>query len=158
MAKAIAVTGPTQPTASRKPASSAPTGESTTASDPPRTDQRDACAGAFPLDEPLDAADRTAATALADALPPAAFGLSSPARRCLETAAALRLNPNYEPVSRRVRLRKLGRPYARGTRCRGPDRDVRLDARPRARRIPANAPCHASLNPSASHASIFIET
>jgi broad specificity phosphatase PhoE len=43
---------------------------------------------AFPLDEPLDAPGRTAAAALAAALPSRCEVLSSPALRCLETAAA----------------------------------------------------------------------
>jgi broad specificity phosphatase PhoE len=45
-------------------------------------------AGGFPADEPLDARGRAEAAALAGALPARAVGLSSPALRCRETAAA----------------------------------------------------------------------
>jgi broad specificity phosphatase PhoE len=45
-------------------------------------------AAGFPADEPLDARGRVEAAALAGALPVRAEGLSSPARRCRETAAA----------------------------------------------------------------------
>ncbi len=45
-------------------------------------------AAGFPADEPLDAHGRADAASLAGALPARAVGLSSPALRCRETAAA----------------------------------------------------------------------
>jgi broad specificity phosphatase PhoE len=53
---------------------------------------------AFPLDEPLDAAGRTAAAALAGALPRRCEVLSSPRLRCRETAAAAGLDARVEPA------------------------------------------------------------
>ncbi len=53
---------------------------------------------AFPLDEPLDAAGRTAAAALAGALPPRCELLCSPELRCREAAAAAALDARPEPA------------------------------------------------------------
>lgn len=53
---------------------------------------------AFPADEPLDARGRAAAAALGPSLPAGATVLSSPARRCRETAAAAGLlAPKLQP-------------------------------------------------------------
>jgi broad specificity phosphatase PhoE len=55
-------------------------------------------AAAFPADEPLDARGTEAAAAFAVAAPTGFALLASPARRCLETAAAARLgDPVIEP-------------------------------------------------------------
>jgi broad specificity phosphatase PhoE len=53
-------------------------------------------AAAFPLDEPLDDDGRAAAASLAGALPGDAAAVCSPARRCLQTAAALGLRPKID--------------------------------------------------------------
>lgn len=53
--------------------------------------------GAFPGDEPLEPDGRAAAAALRDILPKADRVLSSPARRCRETAAAAGLEPELDP-------------------------------------------------------------
>ena len=56
-------------------------------------------AAGFPADEPLDARGRDAAAGLAAALPARFGALSSPARRCRETAAAAGLAaPAIEPA------------------------------------------------------------
>lgn len=54
-------------------------------------------AAAFPGDEPLDDAAADAARALAAAVPSHAEIVSSPALRCLQTAAAAGLDPRLEP-------------------------------------------------------------
>jgi broad specificity phosphatase PhoE len=54
-------------------------------------------AGAFAVDEPIDAGAGPAAAALAPALPQTGVILSSPALRCRQTAAALGLRPKLEP-------------------------------------------------------------
>ena len=51
----------------------------------------------FPLDEPLDARGQEQAAALAEAIPTRAEAVSSPARRCRETAAAAGLRPQIDP-------------------------------------------------------------
>lgn len=63
-------------------------------------------AGAFPLDEPIDDYGRVAAASLAGALPGDATAFCSPARRCLQTAAALGLRPT---VDARLRECDFGR-------------------------------------------------
>ena len=55
-------------------------------------------AAAFPTDEPLDDRGRLAAAGLVAALPARFEALSSPALRCLETAAAAGLSPQIVPV------------------------------------------------------------
>lgn len=54
-------------------------------------------AHAFPTDERLTPHGRRAATGLQDSLPAAASVLSSPARRCLETAASAGLEAEVDP-------------------------------------------------------------
>jgi broad specificity phosphatase PhoE len=55
-------------------------------------------AAAFPADEPLDRRGRAAAVGLAGSFPVCCELVSSPARRCLETAAAAALGePRVEP-------------------------------------------------------------
>jgi broad specificity phosphatase PhoE len=55
-------------------------------------------ATAFPMDEPLDGAGRTAAAALARALPRRCAVLSSPALRCRQTVDAAGLDARTEPA------------------------------------------------------------
>ena len=50
----------------------------------------------FPVDEPLDARGQEQAAALAEAIPTTAEVVSSPARRCRETAAAAGLRPQLD--------------------------------------------------------------
>jgi len=50
----------------------------------------------FPLDEPLDARGQEQAANLAEAIPTRAEVVSSPARRCRETAAAAGLRPDID--------------------------------------------------------------
>jgi len=52
---------------------------------------------AFPLDEPIEAAARTAATALRPDLMPAHRACTAPERRCRETAEALGLAAELQP-------------------------------------------------------------
>lgn len=53
-------------------------------------------ATAFPRDEPIDAAGRDTAATLRPLIPAGITPVSSPALRCLETAAALGLEPSIE--------------------------------------------------------------
>jgi broad specificity phosphatase PhoE len=52
---------------------------------------------AFPVDEPLDERGAAAASALGQRLPTRCEAVSSPSRRCQETAAAAGLRPTIEP-------------------------------------------------------------
>ena len=60
----------------------------------PTTATRDS---AFPADEPLDKGGAAAAATLASRLPSRCDAVSSPARRCRETAGAAGLTPRLEP-------------------------------------------------------------
>jgi len=70
-------------------------------------------AAAFPLDESIDERGRREASALSGVLPQALTAWTSPARRALETAAALNLDAKVEPLLRDMDLgRWAGRTFA----------------------------------------------
>jgi broad specificity phosphatase PhoE len=70
-------------------------------------------AAAFPLDEGIDEKGRRDASALAGDLPPVVVAWTSPAKRAVETSAALNLSAKIDPLLRDMDLgRWAGRPFS----------------------------------------------